>query len=586
MATCRGAYFGAPVADDYVYLYWLKFHRPFDLFDSMGAPLYWRPLTRQVYYGVVQSLLLSHPWLVAALHAALFLAIYLIIYRVARRILSPSLAAAAAAFPIFSEPARALLVWPTQIQYLLPMLTAALAIHEVVEGRIVSASLAGLATLLAHEWGVLVVAALPIVAWVRTPRLARALRWVVAAIAVIAVWGIGHAIASMHGAVFIGPLPDEGLGPRMPFSALPSVLWRALVSQLNLEDVPSSIGSILLAAYGLITAAAVVLAFRKSAARRLHRASGPLLGGVLWWILGVAPLALIVAGWNDWRTTLPGLWLGLSIIGFLGLVHPWFAGGFVLVRVIALLACPVAKPEVTYDAPTTTSTIAYRIVARQQRVVESTRRRLVERYPRLPPGATIGYWNRVSMVEIAFYEQQAPRVWYDDSTLTWRWLWARGVLEADVDAAIGFNVGTRDPAVIFDPRALKLAQLATRAYADSGLPQGDSLAAEALGNQPEPFKGLSLWVAQLQAKSALYQGQLDRADSINRIAVARWGETAESYALSAALALQAGDRTLAARYVQLGLALDPSNQFVRSLARELTPLHSTFASPARDVPRP
>src|SRR5262249_34677239 len=152
--------------------------------------------------------------------------------------------------------------------------------------------------------------------------------------------------------VLVGPLPAKEPGASPPLVAFFRIQWLALLSQLNLEDVPAEPRAMLLAAYGLIAAGAIALVlFRREPGRRGVKAGAPLVGGALWWVAGIAPLALVVVGWNNWRSTLPGVWLGLSVIGFLGLVQPWLAAAFVLVRAIALLACPVAPYQVTYDLP-------------------------------------------------------------------------------------------------------------------------------------------------------------------------------------------------------------------------------------------
>ncbi|HEV8479437.1 MAG TPA: hypothetical protein VGR66_01485, partial [Candidatus Eisenbacteria bacterium] len=86
--ACRGALFGVPVADDYDFLYWQRFH-PFTIWDSMGTAYYWRPVGRQLYYGLVGPILFHAPWLVSVLHGALLLATAWFIYRIARRAFGP-----------------------------------------------------------------------------------------------------------------------------------------------------------------------------------------------------------------------------------------------------------------------------------------------------------------------------------------------------------------------------------------------------------------------------------------------------------------------------------------------------------------
>jgi hypothetical protein len=311
---------------------------------------------------------------------------------------------------------------------------------------------------------------------------------------------------------------------------------------------------------------AALLALRKPAARRLARHWPALAGSLVWWLAGVAPLALIVVGWNDWRTTLPGLWLGLALVGFLGLVEPWLAAGFVALRVAALLACPLAPSTVAFHLPKTTSTIAFALVARQQRVVESTRQRLAESYPRLPRGAAIGYWSRFPMIEIAFYGQMAPRVWYADSTLTWRWLWEPGRIHGRVDAAVSYNVDTADPAVVIAPAALARAREAIAAYDAGHYELASQLAQASTRAQPVDARELDIWVARTGARAAYQLGDLARADSLNGVDQSLAGETPHSLGMSALLALRLGNLPLAQQMIARALQLEPDNAFARRVA--------------------
>src|SRR6185295_4999742 len=121
------------------------------------------------------------------------------------RFLTAPLSAAAAAFPLFSEPSRVLLVWPTQIQYLLPMVLAGLAVHEAVSGRLGTAAVASLGAVLGHELGMLAVAG------------------------VFALWAIGHAIAHSHGTQFLADSPSAGA--KVETLGYLETFWRGLVSQ-------------------------------------------------------------------------------------------------------------------------------------------------------------------------------------------------------------------------------------------------------------------------------------------------------------------------------------------------------------------
>ena len=192
----RGALFGVPAADDYDYLFWLRFH-PFTLFDSMGSLDYWRPVGRQLYYVATDPFLFRAPWVVGVLHGALLLAVFALLYRIARRAYSAPISASIAAFPLLAEPLRTLLVWPTGGEYLLALAFTALAVHEVFYERPATSALAMLAALLSHEASGLALVAIPWIAWRRG---LGAFRWGAWMAGVAVLWLAGHQIAHARGA--------------------------------------------------------------------------------------------------------------------------------------------------------------------------------------------------------------------------------------------------------------------------------------------------------------------------------------------------------------------------------------------------
>src|SRR5439155_22302373 len=128
-----------------------RFQQPLDAFDSMGATYYWRPLSRQVYFSAVGGALLSRPWLAASLNGATLLVTYLALWRIARRAFSPPAATAIAAFPLLSEPARALLAWPSGAQHLFAGAFAALALDQALSARWGWAALLAACGIASHE---------------------------------------------------------------------------------------------------------------------------------------------------------------------------------------------------------------------------------------------------------------------------------------------------------------------------------------------------------------------------------------------------------------------------------------------------
>src|SRR5206468_7462196 len=78
--ACRGFTLGVPVADDYGFLFRHRFQHPLDLFDSMGARYYWRPLGRQGYFSVVGGALPGTPWVASSVNALLLVVTSWLLY--------------------------------------------------------------------------------------------------------------------------------------------------------------------------------------------------------------------------------------------------------------------------------------------------------------------------------------------------------------------------------------------------------------------------------------------------------------------------------------------------------------------------
>src|SRR5262245_18329270 len=88
-----GAPLGVPTADDWDFVDRALLSGRHSLLDGGGSTAFWRPIPHQIYYGLCSSLMLSHPLVVAALHAALLAAMALLAYRAARTRLSGPAAA-------------------------------------------------------------------------------------------------------------------------------------------------------------------------------------------------------------------------------------------------------------------------------------------------------------------------------------------------------------------------------------------------------------------------------------------------------------------------------------------------------------
>ena len=553
----RGARFGVPVADDYTFLYWLRFH-PFAIFDSMGAPYYWRPISRQLYFVLVSPVLFTAPWLVSVLHAVLLGATSFFVYRIARPAFTPAVAIAIAVFFLISEPARALLVWPTGAQYILAMLGAAIAVHEALANRPWTAGAAALGAMLSHGAAAPVLYALPIIAWLRTRSWRVALLWGGLALAVAAIWIGGHWLGREHGTQFFAGGKLDGTFPSRMLRGIATVS----TSLFNLEDARPGVARWGWAAYAILTAAALLVFARDRAARtRLRMRALPLAGAAVWFALATAPLALLFPDWSSWRTGLAALGLGFVAVGLLGTARPWLAAGFVAVLTATLLLAPQPEAVVRRDPPVTASRTGFLRLARFQIAVDGARRELARAQPPVPKGADVSYWSRFGMMEVGFDSERAVRVWYRDSTITWQWLWRPGGIDTRPDAVLGFDPGNPRPVVLILPVVMDHVRGALAAVNLGHLRSADSLLVEAVRAQVPPCNQITLWAVRTRARIAFQVGAYDQAEKMNQATLDVLGPSAEYYGMAALIAVRRGQRDLALQNVRECFALDPKNPF-------------------------
>jgi hypothetical protein len=558
LAACRGALLGVPVTDDYTFLAALRFH-PLDLLGPMGSPLYWRPLSRQIYFWALGPLLVTRPWIAVALHLVLLLALFLVLDRIARRFLDPPLAAVVAIFPLLGEPTRVLLAWPSGGEYLLAMLGVALATHEALAGRRWTAALAALAAILSHEAATLILFLLPSIAWLRTRRAREAMMWTAISGALASVSILGHAAARARGM----SLPVSGAG--FSWRLWPALIARALAAQLDLEELSGLPRAILIAAWITIAVAAVFLATRRDARARLARWKHVLIGAALWFVLAVAPLTALLPDWNGWRTVFPALGLALALIGTLALIAPPLAVAATGLRLIGLCLAPLAPVLIAGDPPASSSQMSFVRLARLERAVESTRRALLARHARLEPHADVRYWGLPQLCEYGFEGSKAVRVWYRDSTIQWTGFGGDSGLTSRIDALVTYDENDPWPARVVEPEALRLLRDGRAALLGHRLAESDSLLT--LARRISPTRGLMPYTLLISSAYAAYQGKdYARADSLARAALDVHKETPDFWALEARIAIARDDPRAAAMAVQRCLRLDPSHADGRRIA--------------------
>ncbi len=578
IATCRRFALGTPVADDYAFLERLLFQRPLDVFDSMGANYYWRPLSRQLYFSAIGHTLLTSPWIAGVVNAAVLTVTYLAVWRSARRAFAAPLATAIAVVPLLSEAARVLLAWPSGAQHLFAGMFAAVAFHEALASRWIVAVLVAGAGLLSHESALLALAAVPAVAaWRQHARAAagtplphsrRALATALAGAAVVlALWACGYLTARANGVL----LPPGG-GSLSPLARVPEVLARALAAMLNLEDLAAGTRALLLVGYAVLAAVTLLRLRAPSTRARLPQAALAAGAGLAWFVLGAIPLAQLLPDWDAWRAWLPMLGLGIGVTAALALVHPLLAAAFVGLRLIALLLAPLAFPNVPVAAPESVSQMSYVRLVRLQRTLESTHRALQAGDAKLVRGSTVKYWNLPRLTEVGFQGSAALRVWGRDSTLHWDRFGGVGSMQQEFGALIEYRDDAVDPAAALERPAFEAFFEARTAMISWRFEPADTLFA--LAAQGTRSRGpLFAAVGFNRALLAVARADTTSAESLLRVALdAGHPEEADYWELRARIALLKNDRATAAEAVRRCLALAPGHAQGLELARVLQDL--------------
>jgi hypothetical protein len=554
--ACRGGLPGVPVADDYDYLAALRFEHPLDPWGPMGSLWYWRPLARQLYFMLLDSLFFTAPWMIGVVHGLFFAVLYAFAARAARAAFDPWSAAAIAAFPLLAEPARALLVWPTGAQPLLAMAFIAVGIHEALARRLWSALLALAAALTSHDQALLLV---PLVPWIGVSRAAgrrEARRWILGPLVVAGAYLLGRSIALGHGAGAPRPSPLAAA-----LAAGPGVVAESLAAQLGLDGLAGGPRMILALLMGACAVVALGLfATRREARARLARRAVLLFVGAAWFAIAIAPLIFAPDLWTPRHSCLPGLGLGLFLVGGLAVASPRLAVAFTAIRLVALLLAPTVPDVVEKQAPATVRPLSFLHLARMQRTADGARRALVAAHPTLPRGSTVGYWSLPLGSEIAFAGPLAVRTWYADSTIQWRF-WERYDLDSGpaYQAVLGFNVGVRSPAVLMRPEAIAPFARARRIGARGDLAGADAALGRALEEQQPPVDAFAVEIVRLRARLAFRLGETARADSLNAIDRLLAGETASYWGMGALIALAGGDAAGARERARRCLELRPDD---------------------------
>src|SRR5262249_29559525 len=107
-----GAPLGEPVADDFDHLHHALFSHDHSWLGGGGSSSFWRPLAYEGYYGLLQSVIRTHPVWITVLHVGLLALVVVLLYDLFRRRLPRHAAACAADFVLLLEATRALVIVP------------------------------------------------------------------------------------------------------------------------------------------------------------------------------------------------------------------------------------------------------------------------------------------------------------------------------------------------------------------------------------------------------------------------------------------------------------------------------------------
>ena len=457
LVRCAGAPLGEAVAEDFDFLHRSLFVGLGSLLDGGGSSAFWRPLAHQVYYAALGPLIVSHPLVVAMLHALLLLAGSLLVYRALRPHLGGTVACVAATFPMLSESTRTLVSWPSQFVDVGLYFFTAVSLHETARRRLPSALAATLFALLCKELAVIPALLLP---WFPDgrPRAERR-RWAIAFGVLLAAWaGAYLAVRSAaglhlpHGLEQDANLLSTPLLMRMSWAVGGTL--RALVS-LPLAPVAEDAVAIPLA-LGLLLVVLGRLATSLDVRARLRERRGWIMWGGAWFAAGALALAPIFPLWQPNRAHFASTGAGVAAAAALEAAHPMLAGALVLGRGVLLILSPGAPPRVTRAAPQHGAFMDFERLARLQRLMVEARTTLKREFPKLPPHAGVAMLHPPFQADYAAGDR-ALQVWYADSTLRWlRWERMAAAEARGLAGAMEFQEDTEPQFRRIEPEALRL----------------------------------------------------------------------------------------------------------------------------------
>lgn len=565
--AARGTPLGSPFADDFDFLHFSLLRGNPSWLDGGGGGLYWRPLARQLYYGVLGSALLTHPGWVAALHVVLLVAGALLVYTALRSSLGRPASAFAAALPLLAESARMIVAWPSCAQDLGAYVFAALAIRQAARGQGLIALVAVAGALLCKEIALAAALMLPFVPGLgdRTRRI----RFALGVGALLSAWWAVHAFVARSAA----QLPIAAVAPpeAQTHPTLLRAVWasgRAARDAFGAGLVPDATAGALLGATGLALALALAAAWGSRGARARLLARWPWVAwGLAYFVIASAPLGGLYPAWAGYRSLVPAAGLGIALAALASAAHPAWLAPLLAIRLVGLALSPGAPARVAIAADDLGAAFDFPRLARLQRFVVETRSTLLGALPRLPRGARIGKQAWPRMTEYAFAQGKAFQVWYRDSTLRWVRF---GDFERDPDqplaAMLQYQPHRLPQVTLVDVDAMRALVQASHALAEHRIADVLAWTARADSLDHDPRNALfSASVASKRADALIALGRWDEAEREARRALALYPLDQDARVLIAETLLERGDVRGAAEQLAEHLRGYPSDAMARRL---------------------
>lgn len=413
-----GAPLGEPIADDFDYLHRVLLTRERSFLDGFGSILYWRPLSRQVYYLALAPWMVDHSWIVPVLHALALVAAGLLIYRALRPRWNGPAAMVAATFPMFAESTRMLLAWSSHFQDLGALLFAALALHETTRRRLPTALLALLASLLCKELAAPVALLLP---WLPAAPLARRerLRWSLATALLVAAWAAVYFVVARRAGLtmhhqYVSEAATAGASIVTRYAW---AVWQSLRAAFSLAAIPGPRDGIVGATLALGALGTGALALAPRVRRELRAALATAGWGFAWFLLAAITMVEVFPDWAPYRSTFSTLGLGVALAAIAAAAHPGVLALVFALRLAVLAASPGPPLDVDVTPRASGAVFDFPRLVRLERMVSGTRELLRRDVPQMAPRSAVVFENLPRQTEYAFAGSRALQVWYRDTTL-------------------------------------------------------------------------------------------------------------------------------------------------------------------------